>query len=404
MTISVLSPMSFTSWYDPYTEAPIQANLYFYHAGTLDLISVYTDSELSITHAQPCLTGGSGRAPAIWIPFLSNPTNTYRVRVFDQYSVLLEDVDGLAGATDPTSSEGGPAPADPTRLLSTGDVIWSFANKQPRLGFVMCNGESVGSAGSAATQRQHADTQALFTWLWQQDAAGTILTVAPGGRGASAASDWAANKHIATPDLAGRSVVGVDAMATGARNRLAGVTFQVGNQAMLGSVAGAPLHTLDATQVPNHSHGFSDPGHQHYGVTPDHLHYNSVSTGGEGGHQHYLSIDSGTESHDHSHQYTAPYVNGQHYTLLSAGAAGVQGTLNTSGRNQAHYHNTTGWTLAGYGNHAHPAYHSPAGADRSLAFWVDVRGTGIVISPTTGGGAAHNNVQPSMTLLPYMRL
>jgi microcystin-dependent protein len=399
MTVSVLSPLSFTSYFDPYNGAPLQANLYFYHAGTLDLISVYTDAGLAITHAQPVVTTGSGRVPPVWIPELANG---YRVRVFDEFSVLLEDVDNMPSA-EPPAGGGGGEPSDPTRLLSTGDVVWNFANSQPRLGFVMCNGGSIGSTASSATQRRNDDTQALFKWLWQQDVDGTILPVSPGGRGASADSDWNANKDIATPDLQGIGVVGVDAMAAVAKNRLAGVPVVSGaGQAKLGSVLGAALHTLTEAQIPAHNHTLTIDPHTHANAKAA-LHSHPTFNGNTGN-QSANHIHSGTtnaENASHQHSYSPPIAAGTVNSGVSFGVATVGNTTITGNDNTNHSHTFS----TGNENAAHSHAFSVTIAQNTVQQVVTMDQTTVTATiASAGGGTAHNNTPLAMTLCAYMRL
>lgn len=76
-------------------------------------------------------------------------------------------------------------------------------------GYVFGNATTIGNAASAATGRANADTEQLFTLLWNSFA-NAQAPVLPSGRGASAAADFAANKTIGTPDLRGRLVAGLD--------------------------------------------------------------------------------------------------------------------------------------------------------------------------------------------------
>jgi hypothetical protein len=43
-------------------------------------------------------------------------------------------------------------------------------------GFVRCNARTIGSATSGGTERQNADTQALFEYLWNTDANNPVMT------------------------------------------------------------------------------------------------------------------------------------------------------------------------------------------------------------------------------------
>jgi hypothetical protein len=404
--ISALAFVSGQSWFDPYDGKVVQASLYFYRAGTLDPITVYIASDLGVPHATPVLTLGSGRVPPVWVG--AQPDPGYRIRIFDQYSSLLEDIDNIPGPVIPgeISDAGTVLPTD-AHLLRTGELIFAFANAPARPGAVLCNGTFIGNASAAvgAGGRANADTENLFKWLWGQDAWGSLPMSDGAARGPSATSDWNGNRAIAVPDLMGRVLVGMDAMGgVTAKNRLAGVAFGFGDQAKLGSYGGAAAVTLAASQIPDHGHAVYDPSHQHYGVTPDHLHYNAVGIGTDGSpHQHYVSGTTDTESHDHTHYQIGggPALQGFGDT---GGRVSAYAGAQTGGRSAAHTHNLNVWTLAGYGAHTHNAVHYPAAADRSLAFWVDARFTGISIYPTTGGGGSHTNTQPFMTMCVYMVL
>lgn len=113
-------------------------------------------------------------------------------------------------------------------------------------GYVIANGTTIGSASSGAAQRANADTQFLYSFLWSNCATCTVS----GGKGATAAADFAANKTITTPAMQGLSVMGVDTMGGGATTFLAGVPSTSGSSTVPGSVFGENLHTLTASQLP----------------------------------------------------------------------------------------------------------------------------------------------------------
>jgi microcystin-dependent protein len=119
----------------------------------------------------------------------------------------------------------------------TGTVIATILTAAPD-GWLMFNGDTVGSTSSVAT-RKSADYQNLFLALW----ASFSNTDAPvsGGRGASAAADWAANKTITLPDMRGRSIIG-----TGTGSGLTARTH--------GAKVGAETHQLVAGEMPAHQH------------------------------------------------------------------------------------------------------------------------------------------------------
>lgn len=207
---------------------------------------------------------------------------------------------------------------------STGDVKMTMKTVADS-GWIMCNDGTIGKAGSAATTRANDDCQALFTLLWNN--VSNAYAAVSGGRGASAAADWAAGKTIALTKMLGRSLA------------LAGTGGGLSARA-LGQTTGAETHTLSAAEMPLHSHGVSDPTHAHSVYDPGHSHvYNAVSTG-----------------------------NGQGSDV---------GTAND------HYTTNTSHVATGIGIYA--AY------------------TGISIQ-NAGGGAAHNNMQPTAFLNAMIKL
>ena len=102
-------------------------------------------------------------------------------------------------------------------------------------GWLLSDARTIGSASSAADLRG-SQYQALFLHLWDNYSP----TAAPvvGGRGATAAADWAANKAITLPDRRGRTGVG----ANGA-NPL--------TSRAVGEIWGAEDHTLIRAELPN---------------------------------------------------------------------------------------------------------------------------------------------------------
>lgn len=133
--------------------------------------------------------------------------------------------------------------------MPTGAMMMFGATSAPT-GWVRCNGRTIGSAASSATERANADTSSLFTFLWTHYADG-VCTVSS-GRGATAAADYAANKTITLPDLRGRGLFGLDDMGNSAANRLAAATI---DQTTNGASGGADTVTLLEANLPAHTHG-----------------------------------------------------------------------------------------------------------------------------------------------------
>jgi hypothetical protein len=121
---------------------------------------------------------------------------------------------------------------------STGDVKATMKTTADT-GWVLMNDGTIGNASSGGTTRANADTVLLFTLLWN-NTSNTDCAVS-GGRGASAAADYAANKTIALPKTRGRGLGGAGAGSTLTSRALA-------------ATVGAETHTLSTPEIPGHTH------------------------------------------------------------------------------------------------------------------------------------------------------
>jgi microcystin-dependent protein len=130
--------------------------------------------------------------------------------------------------------------------FTTGDVKLTMKTSADA-GWVMCNDGTIGSATSGATFAS-ASASSLYTLIWTN----VSNTYAPvtGGRGASAAADFAANKPMALTKMLGRALA------------IAGAGSGLTSRA-LGEILGAETHVLTTAQIPAHAHGVTDPGHAH---------------------------------------------------------------------------------------------------------------------------------------------
>jgi microcystin-dependent protein len=216
---------------------------YFYDAGTTTDRTVYEASSGG-EHTQPVEVTGAGNFPAIYI----QGSNSYKIRIEDGDGALIIEYDELQGEVSTVDDGGGGGTTIPTGaemfMYTTGIVS----------GWVRENGRTIGSASSGATERANADTEALFLHLWAVDA---NLAVS-GGRGGTAAGDWAANKTIALPSARGRGLVGLDDMGNTAAGALTGGTFTFGDAITLGAYGGAPTHTLTEAQLAVHNHDMTN--------------------------------------------------------------------------------------------------------------------------------------------------
>lgn len=143
------------------------------------------------------------------------------------------------------------------RPLPTG-VVFPYVGTAAPAGYVLLDGGTIGNASSSGTNRANADTERLFTLLW--DSMADSEAPVSSGRGASAAADFAANKTITLPDPRGRQLIG---SGTGS-----GLTARTH-----GDQVGAEKHT----DVPQHNHGVTDGGHSHGVTDPTHTHLNSLA-------------------------------------------------------------------------------------------------------------------------------
>ncbi len=183
------------------------AKAYFYAAGTSTPITVYQNGALSTPHTSPVTAGLNGVLPAVYLPYVD-----YRVRITTAAGGVIFDQDNIENQAPQVA-----ATVAENRLLTTGYII-SRLTGGTLDGFVRMNGRTIGSASSSATERANADCEDLFAYLW--NGFGNSIAAVSGGRGASAAVDWAANKTIVVPTMQGRLLAGVDDMGASAANIL----------------------------------------------------------------------------------------------------------------------------------------------------------------------------------------
>jgi hypothetical protein len=238
-------PFSLSQQFDQYGKPLAGCKFYTIQAGTTSTPqNAYQDSALTIALPNPQVCDAAGRLPQM---FLAD--GTVKVRLTDKNGVqqLVADNISVVGAS---SGSGGGGTVDPTTILATGDIKSRYGTGSLS-GFVRLNGRTIGSATSGATERANSDTQALFEYLWGVDA---NLAVS-GGRGASAAADWAANKTIALPDGRGRVLAALDDMGNSDAARLA-FSFGTSNKT-LGAGTSLDYEYLTAGMLPTTTLTFS---------------------------------------------------------------------------------------------------------------------------------------------------
>ncbi|MGY3472459.1 hypothetical protein [Bradyrhizobium ottawaense] len=263
-------PLSMTQQFDSLGKPLGGGRLFLIQAGTVGAPqNCYQDSGLTIPWPNPITLDSRG-----FVPQLFCADGSIKVRLTDKNGVQQLVADNVL-VIGPSSGGGGGGTVDPTTIFQTG-AFMQFYGTGVLSGWVRCNGRTMGGATSGATERANSDTQALFTYLWSAD---SNLAVS-GGRGASAAADFSANKTLALPDCRGRVVAGLDDMGNVAAGRLTSSYFGASGT-MLGAVGGAENQTLTIAQMPSHYHSASiyDPGHTHgHNITG----VSSSTTGGGG--------------------------------------------------------------------------------------------------------------------------
>lgn len=234
---------SLIPWIDASGSPYAAAKVYFFDAGTTTPQIVYADNSLGTPRDHPTLANGSGQFPPIFMV----EGSTYRVRIEDADGATIWDVDGISvPVISPPVIPEGDTPIE--LLFRTGDFKTRW-DTGAHSGWVRANGRTIGDASSGGTERANVDCEDLFLYLWPY----TALTVS-GGRGVSAAADWAASKTIALPDLRGRVQVGLDGMGNSRANVVAdALTSSTADT--LGATAGASTITLDISHMPAHNHG-----------------------------------------------------------------------------------------------------------------------------------------------------
>lgn len=316
-------PASRVPFLDENGDPMVGAKLYFYDAQTTTPQTVYSDASLSTSIDQPILADARGMFQAIFL----NPTpGSYRQKLTDADDVLIFDDDSIDVPQSATYAPPDAGDTDPSLLFTTGMRIGYFGTSAPS-GWVRCAGRTLGSAASTATERANDDTEDLFLHLWSVDA---TLTVS-GGRGGSAAGDWAANKTIALPDYRERVAAGLATMGNVDAGLVADSLVDGGETtSALGATAGADDVVLSEAQLPAHLHALGTlkmPSHGHpVRYSPS----NEAETRPAGG------IAFGQDSPTNYPAYTGTLGNTAGQQIGASGEIAITGAMATTGSGTAH--------------------------------------------------------------------
>lgn len=223
------------------------AKAYFFEGGTTTPLTVYTDALESTPATVPVVADGSARWPATFIPFITS----YDVQVTTSGGTQLYYYQNIPNP-DPVTAASGSVSTGSSQVFQTGDTKWRNTTGAVT-GWVRMNGRTIGSAASGATERANADTADLYSFLWF----GFTDSICPvsGGRGASAAADFAANKPLQLLDMRGRGPFGLDDMGASAAGRLGiSASFQSGSSSLGGSSFGEGTNVLQPNHMASHTH------------------------------------------------------------------------------------------------------------------------------------------------------
>lgn len=231
----------------------VAARAFFYEAASGSPLSVYKDYGLGSEHPNPVVANARGVFPYV---FLDETDGFFRCRITDRNGNVIDGEDQtVLPIIGPGEGGGGSeVPVDPSAVSQTGDLKHRLS-VGPLTGWVRLNGRTIGTAVSGATERANSDTEALYTLLWN----GLIDAICPvtGGRGISAAADFAANKPLGLPDFRGRTLAGLDDMGNSAANILSTNIFSISGQGptVLGAKGGTERHAMTEGEMPAHAHG-----------------------------------------------------------------------------------------------------------------------------------------------------
>jgi hypothetical protein len=212
--------------------------------------------------------------------------STYAKLASPSFSGTVQVPNAPTGTNDLTAANTAFVQAVAAAMFSTGDMKPTMKTVADP-GWVMMDDGTIGDASSGASNRANADCLNLFTLLWVYTNP-NWMTVAPGGRGASAAADWAAHKTITLPRVRGR-VLGGSSESGASSGAGAGLTYRY-----LGQFIGEEGHTQSAGETGQHIHSNSlgDPTHIHY-FPGDYLNQQASYVTVDGGSSYNVSLWGG---------------------------------------------------------------------------------------------------------------
>jgi len=378
------------------------AQAFFFQGGTTTPLSVYADSGESDALPHPVEADVNGRWPDIFVPYTTS-SEGYDVQVLSRFGETLSYSRRIPN----------PNPVDvsviipPERQVQTGMIHPEFINA-PKPGYCRLNGKTIGNGTTSGpnSERANPDTIDLFTYCWNS-MPDEIAPVLPGGRGASAASDFGSNKTLGLPSMRGATFAGLDDMGNSPAGNYGTLPFVIGNSIIPGSLLGANSVTLTIENIPAHVHTGSTS--QHLG----HVHNGTGGTSAAGSHAHTWGGTFGTTGTNLTHNHAVPQVAGG--SQAGSGAFGTTGTQNAIASGDSptldHSHSVSvGGSTSTDGNHAHsvsisttplPGGGAPGEGAHTHTFTTDSKGGDPVLGNAT---RAFNNMPVTRLVTWYIKL
>lgn len=243
-----IANLALSQRFDRYGRLLIGGKLFLYLAGTSTPAASYKDIALTAgqQHPLPIELDELGIVPPFYVA-----DGSYRARLVASAGDLVFEYDYLPAIGQPSGGGGGGGYTPPAAGQRSTGEIWPDIDDGVKAGTVRLNKRTIGSAGSGATERANADAELLFTAVWNKYA--NAQCAVTGGRGASAAADFAANKPMALPDWREVAIFG-GSMGNVSPARLTTATLPGG--VIPGVIGGADTHALTIAQLADHLHAF----------------------------------------------------------------------------------------------------------------------------------------------------
>jgi hypothetical protein len=350
----------------------VGAKVFVYDAGTNTPRTAYADGLAGTEHDWPFLTDANGCIPPFWVTGAA-----IKVQITTSTGTVIRTVDDIPGETAAASVTPGTGTTISPGFMMAAHMTGTVS------GWVRANGRTIGDAASGATERANADTSDLYTVLWND----TLLSVS-GGRGASAAADFAANKTIALPDYRGRAFVGLADMGNSTSTRLDGITFATGTKTTLGSTAGAATVTLVEANLASHTHtGTTSTASSHTHSATSSSETPVITVSSDGAHTHTATQDV------HSHTVST----GTNQAANGSGKDSVNGASTTSTSTAQ-----PAITVNSASAHTHTA--TNAAHSHTVTIASDGAHSHTITTGSTGSGTAVDKCQPLILSTIYIKL